>query len=218
MTTIKTLKDAIPEYLKKLEQEGKTKSTRYTVKLDLGYLLQHLGNKKELQNILTVHISSFFKSDFVNKTKDKPRSIHTINQIKRITRQFLVWAKDEKYIDNLPLTKDEMKFVTNNDEKAKQKAKVKKEVEIEPKELVKAKKATNDKTAKMEAAIESKEQKPVDNKPAVENKKDEIKTESDNKTDDTKDSKPSEKNKIKKTSTIVITANNKSETTAQLTS
>ena len=131
MTTIKTLKEAIPEYVKFLEVEGKSKSTRYTVNLDLNYLLNDLGEKKELKNILTVHIAKFFKSDVVNKSKDKPRSIHTINQIKRITRQFLVWCKTQGYIDVLPLTKEESKFLNGNKKKAKQK-KEEKEKEQKP--------------------------------------------------------------------------------------
>ena len=121
MTTIKTLKEAIPEYVKVLEEKGKSKSTRYTVNLDLNYLLNFLGEKKELKNILTVHIAKFFKSDVVNKSKDKPRSIHTINQIKRITRQFLVWCKEQGFIDVLPLTKEESKFLDGNKKKTKPK-------------------------------------------------------------------------------------------------
>ena len=109
-----TLKDTIPKYIKHLEEEGKSKSTRYTVNLDLGYLMQELGEKKELKNILTVHIAKFFKSEIVNTSKNKPRSIHTINQIKRIVRQFLVWCKEQGYIDVLPLTKEESKFLVKN--------------------------------------------------------------------------------------------------------
>ena len=121
MSDVKTLKEAIPEYIKYLEEQGKKKSTLYTVNLDLNYLLQELGEKKELHNILTVHIAKFFKSDIVNISgKGKPRSIHTINQIKRITRQFLVWCKKQEHIEVLPLTKEESRFLNGNKKKTKQ--------------------------------------------------------------------------------------------------
>jgi len=110
MTKQKTLKQALPEYLKHLEEIGKSKSTRYTVNLDINLLMAYLGEEKELKKILPVHIAGFFKSEPATKTHGKPRSKATILQIRRITRQFLIWMHEKGYVDRVPLTKDEMKI------------------------------------------------------------------------------------------------------------
>ena len=110
MTKTNILNKAVAEYLEHLEEIGKSKSTRYTVGLDLGLLMQHLGEEKVVSKILPVHVAGFFKSDLVTKKNDKPRAKATILQIRRITRQFLVWTHEKGYIDRVPLTKDEMEI------------------------------------------------------------------------------------------------------------
>ena len=108
MSEIKTLKQAIPEYLAHLENQGKKRSTLYTTKLDLGYLMNHLGTEKELGKILATHIAGFFKSDQMTTINGRPRSENTILQIRRITRMFLKWAFDSGFIKKIPLPKSEM--------------------------------------------------------------------------------------------------------------
>jgi hypothetical protein len=125
-----TMKSALEKYLKHLEAIGKSNSTRYTVNLDLTMLIAHLGEEKELAKILPVHISGFFKSEPVNKIGDPPRERRpaTVLQIKRITRQFLVWAQEQGYLDKVPLPKAEMMHVKAAEKSAKPKgAKAKKQ-------------------------------------------------------------------------------------------
>ena len=73
----------------------------------------YLGEEKDLAKILPVHIAGFFKSEPVNKIGDPPRDRRpaTVLQIKRITRQFLVWAQEQGYLTNVPLPKTEMVHV-----------------------------------------------------------------------------------------------------------
>ena len=118
-----TMKAAVEKYLKHLEEIGKSNSTRYTVQLDLGMLTAYLGEEKELAKILPVHIAGFFKTEPVNKIGDPPRDRRpaTVLQIKRITRQFLVWAQDQSYLTNVPLPKAEMEHVKKPGDEANEK-------------------------------------------------------------------------------------------------
>jgi len=110
MTKTNTLNKAVAEYLGHLEEIGKSKSTCYTVGLDLGLLMQHLGEEKVVSKILPVHIAGFFKSELATKKNDKPRAKATILQIRRIIRQFLIWAHEKGYVNRVPLTKEEMEI------------------------------------------------------------------------------------------------------------
>ena len=118
------MKNAVEKYLEHLEEIGKSNSTRYTVQLDLGMLTAYLGEEKELAKILPVHIAGFFKSEPVNKIGDPPRDRRpaTVLQIKRITRQFLVWAQEQGYLETIPLPKSEMELVKTPGDKADEKA------------------------------------------------------------------------------------------------
>lgn len=108
-----TMKNAVEKYLGHIEGLGKSKSTCYTVGLDLRMLIANMGEDKELAKILPVHVAGFFKSEPVNKIGDPPRDRRpaTVLQIKRITRQFLVWAEEQGYMANVPLPKTELEHV-----------------------------------------------------------------------------------------------------------
>ena len=107
----RTIKETIPEYLAHLKSQGKKESTRYTVNLNLNLMVKHFGEGKEVAKILPAHVSSFFKSDLATTVHGRPRSEPTILQIKRITRQFLVWANEQGYISSIPLPADEKRFL-----------------------------------------------------------------------------------------------------------
>jgi len=65
------------------------------------------GPGKKLSAILIPHVSGFLKSDALLKMRgDKDRSEITIKKTVRVFRTFLVWAKEQGYIDKLPLPKD----------------------------------------------------------------------------------------------------------------
>ena len=118
-----TMKAAVEKYLEHLEEAGKSKSTCYTAALDLGMLTAYLGEDKELGKILPVHIAGFFKSEPVNKIGDPPRDRRpaTVLQIKRITRQFLVWAKEQSYLSTMPLPREELERAKRSGNEADEK-------------------------------------------------------------------------------------------------
>jgi hypothetical protein len=130
-----TMKAAMRKYLEHLEGLGKSQSTRQTVDRDLQLLAAYLGDEKIVSKIIPVHVANFFRSEPVNKIGDPPRDRRpaTVLQIKRITRQYLLWAQEQGYLTRAPLPKEEAKFVkekTNEEDgngtgKAKGKGKAK---------------------------------------------------------------------------------------------
>lgn len=105
--TDKTLHEAVLEYLEHLKGQGKSVRTLYTYGKDLEQVEAYFGPDRKLSAILIPHVTGFLKSDALLKMHgDKDRSEITIKKTIRVFRTFLVWAKDQGYIDKLPLPKD----------------------------------------------------------------------------------------------------------------
>jgi len=105
--TEKTLHEAVQEHLEYLKGQGKSERTLYTYSKDLEQVEAFFGLGKKLSAILIPHVSGFLKSDALLKMRgDKDRSEITIKKTVRVFRTFLVWAKEQGYIDKLPLPKD----------------------------------------------------------------------------------------------------------------
>ena len=105
--TEKTLHEAVQEHLEYLKRQGKSERTLYTYSKDLEQVEAFFGPGKKLSAILIPHVSGFLKSDALLKMRgDKDRSEITIKKTVRVFRTFLVWAKEQDYIDKLPLPKD----------------------------------------------------------------------------------------------------------------
>ncbi len=103
----KTLHEAIQEHLEHLKALGKTERTLYTYGMDLQQVEAFFKPDRKLRSILTPHVGSFLKSDALLKMRgDKDRSEITVKKTIRVFRTFLVWAKEQGYIDKLPLPKD----------------------------------------------------------------------------------------------------------------
>ncbi|MCL4500061.1 MAG: hypothetical protein M1335_07485 [Chloroflexi bacterium] len=102
-----TLHDAAQEYLEHLKACGKSERTLYTYSMDLRQVEAFFGPEKKLGSILIPHVSGFFKSDALLKMNgDKDRSEVTVKKTIRVFRMFLTWAREQGYIDKLPLPKD----------------------------------------------------------------------------------------------------------------
>jgi hypothetical protein len=56
-------------------------------------------------------VAGFFKSELATTVRGRQRSKATVLQIRRITRQFLVWAHQKGYVERIPLPREEMAFV-----------------------------------------------------------------------------------------------------------
>ena len=105
--TEKTLHEAVQEHLEYLKGQGKSERTLYTYSKDLEQVEAFFGPGKKLSAILIPHVSGFLKSDALLKMRgDKDRSEITVRKTVRVFRTFLVWAKEQGYIDKLPLPKD----------------------------------------------------------------------------------------------------------------
>lgn len=108
----KKLTEATNEFIDHLEASGKKTSTISTSRRALDLLIAKLGEDKVMAKILPVHISKFFNGDSVlqqpGKNGPKPRADASVKQIRRITRQFLFWSVEQKYIEKAPLPKDEI--------------------------------------------------------------------------------------------------------------
>ncbi len=140
---VTTLKEAVEKYMEHLEAEGKTERTRYTYLMDLKLALAHFGEDKKLDKLIPAQVAGFFKSDLVTKVpkSGREKSPITVTKTLRVFRQMLVFCRDQKWIETLPLTKDEAA-------KVKDKAEPKK---AEPKQTAKA-----DSEQPTEAAAEEK--------------------------------------------------------------
>ncbi len=107
----KTITQALPEYLEYLKGQSKKESTINTIGRLLKHLVGHLGEQKQMGKILPAHIAGFFKSNRATKVKGRPMAEPTRLQIRRVTRQFLVWTNETGMIDKVPLPREEMKLV-----------------------------------------------------------------------------------------------------------
>ena len=101
------LKQAVDEFVKQLEALGKKPSTVNTSRRCLDLLIAHQGEAKIVAKILPVHIATFFKAESANKNNGKPRAEASILQIRRISRQFLLWSFEQGLVARLPLPKAE---------------------------------------------------------------------------------------------------------------
>jgi site-specific recombinase XerD len=103
-----TMQEAISQFLKALEAEGKNPRTLYTYGQDCKQILTFFGPEKKLTKVLPVHVAQFYKSDELLKVpkNGKHRAKATINKTIRVFRMLLTWAKEQGHIKSLPLPKN----------------------------------------------------------------------------------------------------------------
>lgn len=104
-----TLQEATKQYLKSLEDTGKSPRTLYTYGQDCKQMIAFFGTDKKLTNILPAHVAKFYKSDELLKIPKtgKERATKTVNKTKMVFRSLLTWAKEQGYIEGLPLPKNQ---------------------------------------------------------------------------------------------------------------
>ena len=111
MSTSINLKDGAAQYIEHLEAIGKKPSTVGTARRTMDLFVGHLGEGKEVDKILPVHVAGFFKSEAATTLNGKPRAKASILQIRRIVRGALVFWHEQGLLDNVPLPKTEKKFL-----------------------------------------------------------------------------------------------------------
>ena len=103
----RTLGQAMADYLEHLKSEGKSERTIYTYSRDIEQIIGFFGTDRKLTSILTPHVGKFLKSDALLKLPNgNERAEPTVRKTVRVLRTFFVWARDNGYIDKLPLPKD----------------------------------------------------------------------------------------------------------------
>ncbi len=102
-----TLQEAAQLYLESLIAAGKSSRTIYTYGKDCEQMLTFFGPDKKLVNILPAHVAKFYQSDALLKVakNGKERSSRTVNKTKMVFKCLLNWAKEQGYIETLPLPK-----------------------------------------------------------------------------------------------------------------
>jgi hypothetical protein len=102
-----TMHEAIEKYLAHLEATAKPPTRRVYAKI-LKLVEEHFGADRDLRKMMPAHAAAFLRSDAVEKKPDgKPRAPVSAEQIRRVLRQVLQFAKAEGLIDTIPLPKDE---------------------------------------------------------------------------------------------------------------
>ena len=103
----RTLGLAMADYLEHLKTDGKSEMTIYTYNMDAKQIIGFFGVDRKLTSILTPHVGKFLKSDALLKLLNgNERAEPTVRKTVRVLRMFLVWARENGYIDKLPLPKD----------------------------------------------------------------------------------------------------------------
>ena len=103
----RTLGQAMADYLEHLKTEGKSERTLYTYGQDARQITGFFGTERKLTSILTPHVGKFLKSDALLRLPNgAERAEPTVRKTVRVLRMFLVWARDNGYIEKLPLPKN----------------------------------------------------------------------------------------------------------------
>ena len=103
----RTLGQAMVDYLEHLKTEGKSERTLYTYGQDARQITGFFGTERKLTSILTPHVGKFLKSDALLRLPNgAERAEPTVRKTVRVLRMFLVWARDNGYIEKLPLPKN----------------------------------------------------------------------------------------------------------------
>jgi len=105
------LNEACEKYVASQEKKGQSASTLGTIRRTLKLLTDEMGEDKEVEKILPVHVDKFFKSEAATmqpgKDGMKPRAEPSVLQIRRIVRMAIIWWHEQGLIVRLPLPGEE---------------------------------------------------------------------------------------------------------------
>lgn len=107
MATSILLHQAAAQYLEHLKKQQKSNRTLYTYGKDLEQAQLFFGPERQLTSILKVHVGKFYKSpELLAKPDSTPRAQASLTKTIRVFRMFILWAHEQGYLEDLPLTKD----------------------------------------------------------------------------------------------------------------
>jgi len=115
------LSEACEKYIASQKEKGQRPSSLGTIQRTLKLLISEMGEDKDVEKILPVHVDKFFKSEAATMQhgKDglKPRAEASVLQIRRIVRMAILYWKETGLIDRLPLPTDEKEFLEKKGKK-----------------------------------------------------------------------------------------------------
>lgn len=104
-----TLRDVVTGFLAWLDSEGAGPGTLASYGMELKIALRELGPDTLVGELTTERVAAFFDGPVVNCTRTgKAKAKSSIDKTKRVLRQALLWAQDEKLVEVAPLPKHGM--------------------------------------------------------------------------------------------------------------
>jgi len=99
-----TLADLCEQYVRHLEEEGKSAGTVSSYTAELKLACKHLAAETVATAITVEKVAIYFASDPVTKLRTgKPKAQPSIDKTRRVLRLALVWAADTKLIKSAPI-------------------------------------------------------------------------------------------------------------------
>jgi hypothetical protein len=101
-----TLQDVMQGFLAWLDADGAGPGTLDSYGVELRTALRELGAETLLADLTVERVQAYFECDRVLRTRaNKPKAKSSIAKTRRVFRQALLWAQDEKLIETAPLPK-----------------------------------------------------------------------------------------------------------------
>ncbi len=102
--TAMTVSELAEAYLKALEAAGRSRGCVFSYSIDIGLAVRYFGEKAKVAALTEQKVIKFFESDLVTKTRTgKPKARPTIDKTRRVLRQALLWAAEQRIIDAAPI-------------------------------------------------------------------------------------------------------------------
>jgi site-specific recombinase XerD len=101
-----TIAQASAKFLEHLKENGKSERTIYTYRKDLEIVEAFFHGDKDIKEMRLLQVGKFLKGDsLMKKPNGEPRAARTIEKTVRVFRMMLVHAKNNGWIEELPLPK-----------------------------------------------------------------------------------------------------------------
>jgi hypothetical protein len=101
-----TLHDVMQGFLAWLDADGAGPGTLDSYGMECKLALREIGADTLLADLTVERVQAYFECDRVLRTRaNKPKAKSSVAKTRRVFRQALLWAQDEKLIEAAPLPK-----------------------------------------------------------------------------------------------------------------
>jgi len=102
-----TLADLADRYIRHLEDIGKSRGTCFGYSMDMQVAVKHFGAGAKVAKLTPAKVKNYFEADaVVNNRAGKARAKPTIDKLRRVFRQSLMWAASEGLVPSAPVPED----------------------------------------------------------------------------------------------------------------